>query len=469
MTETVIVHALAIGCGIVLLATLATATFTALKPLWQERRRELLLVAGVLASIAIVKCLLLPLFPGYSADMSQFLLWGEVMTRLGPGHVYDPEFICKYMPGYLYAWWAMDAAARELCRGYDLTPAVVSTLEVFIRIPLVIADFLLGLVIFAWLRVVGPERRGLGAVMLFALNPALIYTSVVWGQNDSVLTLPLMLTVLMASQANFGLAAAIAALAALVKLQGLIVLPILGIWILLRGRAGDCMAAALAFLATVIIAIAPFQVGRPWNFLASVVSSSAEYFPYTSLNAFNLMALVVGMRIPDSTTLLGVSAFTVGIILLSAVCLISLFIVWRGRSPRALLYAAFLAYLGFFVLPTRIHERYLYFALALLTPLALDSWATIAMFATLTVTLLTNQIMTLRYLDHLATLAKHDPYASAIAYVNLLALAMAIAYGVFLVSDDHSRWPRSLRALFEPSPRQEDLPVKSKCKAPVVV
>ena len=51
------------------------------------------------------------------------------------------------------------------------------------------------------------------------------------------------------------------------------------------------------------------------------------------------------------------------------------------------------------MLPTRIHERYLYFALALLTPLALDSWATIAMYATLTVTFLANQIVTLRFLD----------------------------------------------------------------------
>ena len=177
------------------------------------------------------------------------------------------------------------------------------------------------------------------------------------------------------------------------------------------------------------------------------------------------MALVAGMRIPDSTRLVGVSAFTIGIFLLGALYLVSLFIVWRERSPRALLYAAFLAYLGFFVLPTRIHERYLYFALALLTPLALDSWATITMFATLTVTLLANQIMALRYLDHLTTLAEHDPYAIAIACVNLLALAMAIAYGVFLVSNDHTRWPRLLRALFEPPQRHEDVPAKSKQSA----
>ena len=71
--------------------------------------------------------------------------------------------------------------------------------------------------------------------------------------------------------------------------------------------------ATLAFLATVIIAFAPFQIGRPWDFLARVIASSAEYFPYTSLNAFNLMALVgraCGSAIRRS--LLGLSAFASG-------------------------------------------------------------------------------------------------------------------------------------------------------------
>ena len=221
MSETVIVHAIAIGCGIALLATLAAATFTALKPLWRERRRELLVIAGALASIAIVKFLLLPLFPGYSADRARFLLEGEVMTRLGPGHVYDPEFASKYTPAYLYARWAVVAAASQFYLGYDLTPAVVSTLGVFARIPPLIGDFIVGLLIFAWVRALGGKRPALGAVMFFALNPALIYDSVVWGQDDSVLTLAVMLALLMASQASYGLAAAIAALAVLLKPAGI--------------------------------------------------------------------------------------------------------------------------------------------------------------------------------------------------------------------------------------------------------
>lgn len=449
------VYALAIGCGVALAAVFAAATFTALKPLWQERRRQLSIVAAMLAALTLIKFFLVPLFPGYPHDIFEFLLWGEVMTR-NPAHVYDPQINCRYMPGYLYALWAVVAPARAFYLGREVTDASVSTLRVLIRIPPLIADLFLGLAIFAWPTFADRERgrprewRGLGAVLLFAFNPALLFTSVAWGQNDSVLTLPVMLALLMGSQGNFALAAAAAALAVIIKLQGVMVLPILGIWMLLHGRVRQWIMAILAFIATVIIAFAPFQIGRPWHFLWNVIASSAEYFPYTSLNAFNLMALAVGMRIRDFAPLFGISSFKLGIILLAALYAIAIIVVWRERSPRGLLYAAFLAYLGFFVLPTRIHERYLYFALALLTPLALESWATLSMFGILTVTFLANQIVTLRFLNGMTTLPPNDPVASAIASVNLFALAIAITYGLFMVSRNHSRWPYRVCRFLEP-------------------
>jgi Gpi18-like mannosyltransferase len=460
------VYSLAIGCGVALLAILAAAMFAALEPLWRDRRRELTILAAILALLAIIKCFLLPFFPGYPRDLFEFLSWGEVMTR-SPAHVYDPQVNCRYLPGYLYAMWAAVGLARALNFGPEVTGASVSTLRVFVRFPPIVADFFLGLTVFAWMKMLSGERRGPGAVMLLALNPALLFTSVAWGQNDSVLTLPVMLAMLMASQGNFALAGAGAALAVIIKLQGLIVLPILGLWILLHGRVRDWMVASVAFLATVAIAFAPFQVSKPWDFLVKVIASSAEYFPYTSLNAFNLMALVFGLRIRDSTTLLGVSAFSIGMFLMAALVLVALLIFWRVRSPRAMLYAAFLAYLGFFVLPTRIHERYLYFALALLTPLALDSWATMTMFTTLTVTFLANQIITLRFLDNLMTRPEHDSFASPIACANLFALAVAIAYGGFIIAKSTSRWPHLLRAFFDPFAQHGDLAPKTPNQPPL--
>jgi dolichyl-phosphate-mannose-protein mannosyltransferase len=445
-----IAYLLAIVCGIALTAILAAAMFVAIRPLWRERRRDLRILLPILATMTLVKLLMLPLFQGYPNDTFHFLVWGEVMTRGGPSAIYLPQFDCRYLPGYLYVLWAAVAPARVLHFGREITDASTSALRVLVRVPPSLADVALALVIFAWLRTIAGARRGLGAVMMFALNPALLYTSVVWGQNDSVLTLPLALALLLAWQGEFAMASAAAALALMVKLQGLIFLPILGLWILLRGRPRDWILSAAAFFAIIIVAFAPFQIGKPWDYLATVMAGSAEYFPYTSMNAFNLPALLFGLRVRDSVTLFGISAFDLGLFLLSALYPVALLIVWRGRTARTLLYAAFLAYLGFFVLPTRIHERYLYFTLALLTPMALDSWATLSMYAALTITFLINQHLTLRFISSLATVAQHDPYASPIACVNIAALTVAIVYGLFLISEDSPRWPASLRGFFAP-------------------
>lgn len=64
------VYALAIGCGVALAAVFAAATFTALKPLWQERRRQLSIVAAMLAALTLIKFFLVPLFPATHTTFS---------------------------------------------------------------------------------------------------------------------------------------------------------------------------------------------------------------------------------------------------------------------------------------------------------------------------------------------------------------------------------------------------------------
>jgi dolichyl-phosphate-mannose-protein mannosyltransferase len=455
-----IASALGAGCALVLFVLLAAAFALALRPVYIEHRRELALAAGALAAIALLKLAMLPLFPGYRIDLLQFIVWGTAMVLYGPAHVYDPQFVCRYTPAYLYALDAALRAARPLIAGpvaRGQLAVLAEPLRIAVEIPPLGADFLVALLAFAWVRRDRSAKVAWAAALLFALNPALIYTTVVWGQNDSCLVLPVMLATIMAADRRYDLAGAMAAIAVLVKLQGLILLPVLGWWMLLAGSVPACALGALGFAAAAMITIAPFQIGHPWNWFASVIASSLDFFPKASVNAFNLMALVVGMHVPDSTTVLGVSAFTLGTALLGVYYAVPGWILWRERTARALLLSVFLAYLGFFVLGTRIHERYLYFAVALMAPLALESRAMAATFAILSATLLANQVMVKRFLEHEAFLAPRDPVACAIAVVNIAALIIVSVDGIYSVSDSRERWPRWLRPLFEPIARQPEV------------
>ena len=90
--------------------------------------------------------------------------------------------------------------------------------------------------------------------------------------------------------------------------------------------------------------------------------------PMVSLFALNPWGLLVGFEVPDGgLALVGLVLFVLG---LAAACVP----VWRRRDLEAFLVAGVLVAFAFYFLPTRVHERYLFPALAVLVPFAVVSW-----------------------------------------------------------------------------------------------
>src|SRR5438445_54560 len=113
-----------------------------------------------------------------------------------------------------------------------------------------------------------------------------------------------------------------------------------------------------------------------------IVRDATSAHPFSSLFAFNVWALVTGFAVPDDTTILGLPARVWGLGLVA----IAFALVWArtatlaasGRGPfpdelALLLAMTTLATLALYELPTRIHERYLLPAVALLVPFAFAS------------------------------------------------------------------------------------------------
>src|SRR5208282_292173 len=173
-----------------------------------------------------------------------------------------------------------------------------------------------------------------------------------------------------------------------------------------------------------------FQIGHRWNFIAEIYFSAAGRYPTTSDNAFNLMGLLGGLREPESTRIAGISAFALGMTLFLGVYIAAAYIIYRRRTLRGLLLSIFIAYLAMFVLAPRIHERYLYPALAILIPLALESPVTLAIFVALSGTFLLNLAWVKRYHEHELALDPNSWLAGAAALINLAALAVALVYGL---------------------------------------
>ncbi len=430
-------YVLGVLCGLLLVALLAAALAVAIRPMLRERDRRFGLVLAILVALAIVKIALLRFLPGDTVDLMQFESWGVAMARFGPAHVYDPQYVCKYTPAYLYALWP--AAA--------LAPDSKDSLRRFIEIPSIIADLLLAISVYAAVRRIAELRFALPATLLAAFNPALNYSSTVWGQNDSPLAFPVLLSVVMAVDSQFELAWALAIVAAMIKSQGLILLPILAWWTLMTGKVSDWFKAAGAALVTAIVVLAPFQLARPWHFLPDLYASSVGWFPWASLNAFNLMLALGGLTVLDSERVFGsVSFFMLGNFLFGIAYLIAGYIVWRRRAGWSLMFSVFLVYLGMFVFAPRMHERYLYYAVALLAPLVFSSWATIVLYATLSATLLLDMAYVFFELVFVKGVVEGHLIIGPsgrfeIALVNVTAFVLAAMYGLVMTFRTAERVP----------------------------
>ena len=250
------------------------------------------------------------------------------------------------------------------------------------------------------------ETLALAAAALYLFNPVSFYDSALWGQSDAAGALVILLGLAALIRGNSEGAAAMAATAALVKPQfGVVLIPIVAAVLIKRHllQAGSgphnepwaprrlrawlgwhqgpirLLTAFVAAWAAFFLIALPFGMG-PLEYLDRMFGTAGGY-GYLSVNAFNLWALLGVAGEPslaeghhwtdDTVALVGpIPGVAIGAALLAAG------FAWgvvRGavRDDRWTLIAAvtFLA-IAFFILPTRVHERYVYPAIALMPLLA---------------------------------------------------------------------------------------------------
>jgi Gpi18-like mannosyltransferase len=414
--------------GAIMIAIVGYAFSDYLRPLKEDPDSGLLTALLVLAALAILKLVLMPYFPGFGVDVGDYQAWASQIATFGPAHFYQPGFFCDYPPGYLYALWVVGIIAHAIGATGDFY-------RIIIQSPAIVADFALALLVYVFVRRGGRPEMAFIAMLMVALNPALLFDTVVWGQSDSVMTFLTLLSIVAILGEQYEIAWGVAAISVLVKPQGLMLLPVLGIWTMLETDFATWIRSGIALIAVAVIGIVPFQINQEWGWIFKLYGSTAAYYHETSVNAFNLMALLGGVRQADSNTLAGVSFFALGMSLLVPLYAFVAWILWRGRTPSRLLFASFMAIFGFFMVAPRMHERYLYPAIALVVPLALEAPAMLAVFVIITITCFINLIYILHTLNTVVFLDSRDVLAMVTSALNVVALGLAVYWGATGLQD----------------------------------
>ncbi len=384
-----------------------------------KRLEYLSLTALALAALAI-RVLLYPI-PGYKADMNIFVVWlGQAAD--GISGFYARGF-CDYPPLNVYLFWLFGSAADRLSLfGTDaVTYAVKLIPSIF--------DIATALLIFGYLRSRTGFRVSILSAAVYALNPAVIFNSSIWGQFDSIYTILLLASFMLILRGHPMTACSLFTLAVLTKPQSIALAPLMAYLVYSRHGIRRTLESTLVITATTLIVVLPINWGDPLSFLFNIYFGGYSAYRYTSVNAFNLWGLF-GMWKPDTVGFLFLTPFTAGWIMFVIATFVAIYMLDKHRDKPGdaiVLFTAFLLLFSFFMLPTRIHERYIYPSLAFLALLS-PFWRKLKpIYGVLSVTLFINLVYALFTLNALTPIRDGDPIVLAVSAANTIVFAYSLS------------------------------------------
>jgi hypothetical protein len=404
-----------------------------------------LVVLALGLALRLIIAYLLP-GSGFGVDLNAFRAWAINLASEGLHGFYDRDFFHDYTPGYLYVLWLV-----------GMVGSVLGDVSVgLIKVPAILADLAIGWLVWSMITELGGRRSlALGAAFVAVVNPISWFDSVVWGQVDSVGVVFLLLGLREIWRDHPERAAIYAIIAALIKPQLGILIPILAVvtirrafwppddpadldlddalppppsgpldrfrgWERRTDRPIRVLTTGIVAAATTVLLCLPFGLSvlefsdqAPFfkSGLLSQIFATASGYPYLTVNAFNPWALVSGdtgnslanshLWVCDGSwgpTICGSGVATFGpvpavlvggLLMLAVTVLVSLIAAWHPDRLTILVSLTVLA-IAFYVVPTRVHERYAYPVFALAIMLAAIAWRWRIAYAVLSITVFLN-------------------------------------------------------------------------------
>jgi hypothetical protein len=387
--------------------------------------------AGGIAALLILglafRLIIVALLPGsgFQVDITSFSYWAGNLAHDGLAGFYDRPFFHDYTPGYLYVLWFLGIVGGLIGHPIELFGNSYGLVDL-LKVAPILGDLALAYVVWTMSRELGVSRRAARTgALLIVVNPVTWFDSTLWGQVDSVGVVVMLLALRELWRDRPERSAVLAMLAALIKPQLGILIPIVAAVTIRRAlwpaggfgsedpdeaRAAGAtdwerrtsgwiriVTTGLAGLATAVVLSQPFGLSLP-GLIGQIFKTAAGY-PYLSVNAYNPWALVsqggngiatnrvwvcdstvmpsgpfeirLGdwllysapastLSCPDALMVGPVPAAVVGVGLFLAAAALVTWLVARRPDRRTMLVGLTVLALAFFVLPTRVHERYLF-------------------------------------------------------------------------------------------------------------
>ena len=258
--------------------------FNLVKPRF-EKSPYIVFFTGLLISFS-VRLFIGYTVTGYDVDISCFLSWGGSMVRHGPGAFYQNVSFCDYVPGYLYVLWLKGALFTS---DYSLNLLIIKTVPI-------ICDALGAYLIFREGKKELNHKAASALGLLYAFNPAIALTSAAWGQIDSVYTFFLLLTVIYTVKRKWRLAIPLYVLSVLIKPQALLFGPLglAALFVDINATKTDVkklVTGLVIGLYMALLVIVPFNGTQELGWIFGKYAETLSSYPHTTINTANFFYL----------------------------------------------------------------------------------------------------------------------------------------------------------------------------------
>lgn len=318
----------------------------------------------------------------FTLDVNTFRSWTGTLVQQTPLHFYDHTW-SDYPPLFMDFLWLWGLIQLPITHS-----AIPS--ETWMKLPACLADIVNGYLIFTLLKGRVAIRSAFKTAVFYTFNPVVLFVSCIWGQVDAIISM-MMLLIMVAVLLNWLIPAAVACAAALlVKPQGLFMWPVVFQSLWYKQPLKKWPLAILAGTVTVWAIVVPSVWGKlggvatlagglplpaflvePFFWLASMMNQTGQNYPYSTVNAFNIWMLPPPNETwkPDSRILFFLPHYWWGILLMSALIVLVGVYLYRNRNVAGVFpyfLAAAVTTSGVYMLMTRMHERYIFAAIAFL-------------------------------------------------------------------------------------------------------
>lgn len=319
--------------------------------------------------------------PYYSGDVRNHIYWGSNILEDGAAGFYGRSMGIWSYPNYPPVSMLSFAGTVLI---YDFTKILFLYLNnlpifpsglipwiespnveiAFLKIPAIIPFVLTGAFVFAFGKLFKKTfKQSLFFMLMFLLNPGFIYLSVVWGQNDFAQILFILGAFYFLLRSKNILSYIFASLAILSKQTVLI---IWGLFLITVYKTKWIPQSILALSVSIIVLwflYLPFNITGPlWPFTYYNETLKSTGFLVAD-NAINIWGLYSGYDQLDAGKKDFLLTYEHWGFLIFGLCFIPLLFKYlRAKfSPELLFYFLFLSSVIYFLVFTRMHERYLFF------------------------------------------------------------------------------------------------------------